>query len=77
MRGPDFSEMPALPSLTIGNVTFYNVRTSSCGGFVQFLISASGILRDDDLIQNGAHPVTMDRRAWDSMAAALAGKAAA
>jgi hypothetical protein len=65
-----------LPSLRIGAVEFYNVELVHGGTHVAFYVS-SDATPVEGLIENGQARVTMDRRSWDSMVGAMAGKVAA
>lgn len=73
MRGVDWDDLPMLPSVSAGSLTFYNVRRAYLwdGEIVQFYIAHNGI------IQNGSHPVVMTRAAWDAFVAGAAMKEAA
>lgn len=72
MRSIEWSEWPTLPDVSIGGVTFYNVRTATYWGgeYVQFLIAHG------DFIQNDSAPVVMSRKAWDELVAGAAKEAA-
>lgn len=68
-----------LPDIHVGAATFYNAEVLViCGTeYVRFLVSTDAVRGVEGLIENDGKHVTLDRRTWDSMAAACAAKEAA